>query len=133
MIKNLEKKLKFLELVDEMKLIKRAVFLKDWSQESDAEHSYHLALMVMIFIEDFPELNYEKAIKLVEDEKNKKISQKTAEILQKIAAQKAAQLEAQKAAQLEAQKAAQLEAQKAAQLEAQKAAQQAANTNTRAS
>lgn len=64
MIKNLEKKLKFLELVDEMKLIKRAIFLRDWSQESDAEHSYHLALIVMIFIEDFPELNYEKAIKL---------------------------------------------------------------------
>lgn len=64
MIKNLEKKLKFLELVDEMKLIKRAIFLRNWKQESDAEHSYHLALMVMIFIEDFPELDYEKTIKL---------------------------------------------------------------------
>lgn len=64
MITNLEKKLKFVELVDEMKNIKRAIFLKDWNRESDAEHSYHLALMVMIFIEDFPNLNYEKTIKL---------------------------------------------------------------------
>lgn len=35
MIKNLEKKLKFLELKDEMKLIKRAIFLRYWKQEKD--------------------------------------------------------------------------------------------------
>ncbi|MDD5769948.1 MAG: HD domain-containing protein [Candidatus Gracilibacteria bacterium] len=64
MLTNLEKKLKFIELVDEMKNIKRIIFLKNGSFESDAEHSFHLAIMVMTFIEDFPNLNYEKSLKL---------------------------------------------------------------------
>ena len=64
MLTNLEKKLKFIELIDEMKNIKRAILLRNWSWESDAEHSYHLAIMVMTFIDDFPELNYEKCLKL---------------------------------------------------------------------
>jgi putative hydrolases of HD superfamily len=64
MIKNIEKKLKFIELVDEMKNIKRAIFLRDGTQENDAEYSYHLAMMVMTFIDDFPELDYEKCLKI---------------------------------------------------------------------
>lgn len=64
MIKELENKLKFIELVEEMKIIKRAAFKKNWNQETDAEHSYHLAVMVMIFIHDFQNLNYEKSLKL---------------------------------------------------------------------
>lgn len=64
MLTNLEKKLKFIELVDEMKNIERIIFLRNWTYENDAEHSYHLAIMVMTFIEDFPDLNYEKCLKL---------------------------------------------------------------------
>lgn len=64
MITNLEKKLKFIELVDEMKNIERAIFLRNWKQETDAEHSYHLAMMVITFADDFPELNIEKCLKL---------------------------------------------------------------------
>ena len=63
MIKNLEKKLKFIELVDEMKMIKRTILKRDNSLENDAEHSYHLAVMVMTFIDDFKELDYEKCLK----------------------------------------------------------------------
>lgn len=64
MITNLEKKLKFIELVDEMKNIERTILLRNNSLENDAEHSFHLAIMVMTFIDDFPELNYEKCLKL---------------------------------------------------------------------
>lgn len=64
MLTNLEKKLKFIELVDKMKEIKRIIYIRNWQRESDAEHSWHLAMMVMTFIEDFPELNYEKCLKI---------------------------------------------------------------------
>ncbi len=63
MIKNLQNKLKFIELIDKMKDIDRAIYLKNWKQENDAEHSYHLAMMTIVFSEDFPELNLEKCIK----------------------------------------------------------------------
>lgn len=64
MISNLEKKLIFIELLDEMKNIKRALFLRNWNHENDAEHSFHLAFMIMIFIDDFPFLDMEKCLKL---------------------------------------------------------------------
>ena len=63
MIKNLQNKLKFIELMDEMKNIERAVLLKNWRQETNAEHSFHLAMIVISFSDDFPELNIEKCIK----------------------------------------------------------------------
>ena len=64
MLTNLEKKLKFIELVDKMKEIKRIIYIRNWQLESDADHSWHLAIMVMTFIDDFRELDYEKTIKL---------------------------------------------------------------------
>jgi len=64
MIKNLENKLKFIELMDEMKNIERAMFLKIWKQETNAEHSFHLAMIVLVFIEDFPELDAFKCVKM---------------------------------------------------------------------
>lgn len=64
MITNLENKLKFIELIDEMKNIERTISLKWWRKENDAEHSYHLAMMCFIFLEDFPLLDQEKVIKL---------------------------------------------------------------------
>ncbi len=61
----LKKKLKFLEILDEMKNIERAIILKNWKKETDAEHSYDLAFMVMLFWEDFKDkLNLEKCYKM---------------------------------------------------------------------
>lgn len=64
MITNLENKLRFIELVDEMKSITRTITLKCGRKESDADHSYHLAMMVLTFAEDFPGLDILKCLKL---------------------------------------------------------------------
>lgn len=64
MIRNLENKLKFIELVEKMKEIERAIVLRNWKLESDAEHSFHLAFIVMVFVSDFPELDNLKCIKI---------------------------------------------------------------------
>lgn len=64
MITNLENKLKFIELIDKMKDIKRACILSNWKRETDAEHSFHLAFLVMVFAWDFPNINLEKCFKL---------------------------------------------------------------------
>lgn len=47
------KKLKFLEELDKMKYIKRAPYLCDWTREDDAQHSYHLAVMVANLAPDY--------------------------------------------------------------------------------
>ena len=64
MIKNLENKLKFIELLDKMKDIERAIILKNWRFETDAEHVFHIAMMVVVFVWDFPELDELKTIKI---------------------------------------------------------------------
>lgn len=64
MIKNLNQKLKFIELMDEMKNIERAMYLKNGKQETNAEDSFHLAMMVITFAEDFPKLNIRKCLEL---------------------------------------------------------------------
>ncbi len=64
MITNLENKLKFIELIDEMKNIERAIYLKNGKREDNAWHSFHLAMMVLIFIEDFPKLDAFKSVKM---------------------------------------------------------------------
>lgn len=64
MITNLENKLKFIELIDEMKSIERTITLSCWRRESDADHSYHLAIMVLTFIEDFKYLDVLKCLKI---------------------------------------------------------------------
>ena len=64
MITNLKEKLKFIELMDEMKNIERAIRLKNWREETNAEHSFHMAMMVVVLIEDFPQLDNIKCIKM---------------------------------------------------------------------
>ena len=64
MITNIENKLKFIELINKMNEIKRAIILQNWEKESDAEHSFHLAIMVCVFLPDFPELSELKTIKI---------------------------------------------------------------------
>jgi len=63
-IKDFESKLKFIELIDKMKNIERASYLISGRRENNAEHSFHLAMMALIFSEDFSFLNIEKCIKL---------------------------------------------------------------------
>ena len=65
MLKNLEEKLKFIELIDEMKNINRAVLLKNDRQETNAEHSFHLAMMILVFADDLKEkIDIFKVLKL---------------------------------------------------------------------
>ena len=64
MIKNLENKLKFIELLDKMKDIKRVILLKNGKFETDAEHTFHVAMMAIVFSSDFPELAQLKTIKI---------------------------------------------------------------------
>ena len=64
MITNLKNKLKFIELLDKMNEIKRVITLKNGDMESDAEHSFHLAMMVSVFLPDFPKLSELKTIKI---------------------------------------------------------------------
>ncbi len=63
-MKSIREKLKFIELLDKMKEIKRIILLRNGTLEDDAQHSFHLAIMVITFAEDFPELNVEKCLKL---------------------------------------------------------------------
>ena len=60
------KKLQFLILIDKMKSVYRQTLLADKSRrETDAEHSWHIALMAMLFSEFAPEgVNRERVIKM---------------------------------------------------------------------
>ncbi len=60
------KKLQFLILIDKMKSVYRQTLLADKSRrETDAEHSWHIALMAMLFSEFAPEgVDKERAIKM---------------------------------------------------------------------
>lgn len=59
-----KKQLKFIEKLDSMKFIYRAIILDNNTYEDDAQHSWHLAMMVMILWSNFPDLNIEKCIKI---------------------------------------------------------------------
>lgn len=60
------KKLQFLILIDKMKSIYRQTLLADKSRrETDAEHSWHIALMAMLFAEFAPEgVDKERVIRM---------------------------------------------------------------------
>lgn len=63
MIPNLQTKLKFLEIINEMKYIDRYISMRNSSRrETNAEHTYELVMMVIVFLEDFPELDKERTI-----------------------------------------------------------------------
>ncbi len=64
MITNLKNKLKFIELLDEMNNIKRVITLKWWEKESDAAHSFQLAMIASVLLPDFGELDELKCIKI---------------------------------------------------------------------
>lgn len=64
MITDLEKKLEFIELLEKFKYIKRAIPKPESLEEdeNDAEHSWHLAMMVLTFHHDYPELDLKKCL-----------------------------------------------------------------------
>lgn len=64
MISNLENKLAFIELLDEMKNIKRAIRLSNGEKENNAEHSFDIAMIVSILVGDFPYLDTHKCIQM---------------------------------------------------------------------
>lgn len=64
MIKDLHKKLEVIELLEEFKYIKRAMFCpKDLeNRENDAEHSWHLAMMAIILHDEYDYLDLKKLL-----------------------------------------------------------------------
>lgn len=61
-----KKTLKFIKLIDQAKYVKRVVHLqKERVMEDDAQHSWHVAMMVWLFSQSFEEeVNLERAIKM---------------------------------------------------------------------
>ena len=58
-----DKIISFLKEIDKFKDVKREIFLKD-RNENDAEHSWHLAMFVILFERDLPEkLDFKKMLK----------------------------------------------------------------------
>lgn len=57
-------KLRYIEMVEKMKTIKRAIYNSNGEKESDAEHCWHLGMMVMVFSPMFPQLDQSKMFKL---------------------------------------------------------------------
>ncbi len=52
----------FIEILDSMKNIDRHVLLKNWKQENNAEHSYHLASIASILLKNYLHLDHKKVI-----------------------------------------------------------------------
>ncbi len=59
-----KKLLRFLKELDKAKGIERVIHLQT-RMESDAEHSWHLAMFVMLFEKDLPKMNVERVLKMV--------------------------------------------------------------------
>lgn len=54
--KNIKQKLEFLEEIEKFKKIERGNYFPDSERgETDAEHSWHLAMFLFVFMEDLPE------------------------------------------------------------------------------
>lgn len=62
----IDKLLNFLREIEKLKIIERKIYTSKLERkESDAEHSWHLAMFLFIFKNDLPkELNFEKMLKL---------------------------------------------------------------------
>ncbi len=65
-ISRLERQIEFIKEIDKLKHIFRRNYLSDGSRrENDAEHSWHIALIVMILAEYFEDINLLKTLKMV--------------------------------------------------------------------
>ena len=62
----IKKLLGFLKEIDKAKHIERKIHIAGRKQmETDAEHSWHVAMFVMLFEKDLPKINIERVLKMV--------------------------------------------------------------------
>jgi len=62
----IKKLLEFLKEIDKAKRIERIIHIAGRKQmETDAEHSWHVAMFVILFEKDLPKLNIERVLKIV--------------------------------------------------------------------
>ncbi len=62
--KRINQLISFLKEIEKLKLIDRQTYLSSFRRENDAEHSWHVALFVILFEKDFPGLNTAKMLKM---------------------------------------------------------------------
>lgn len=62
--KRINQLLLFLKEIEKLKLVERQTYLSSFRRENDAEHSWHVALFVVLFEKEFPGLNVEKMLKM---------------------------------------------------------------------
>lgn len=64
MNKRTAKLLSFLKEIEKLKLIERQTYLSSYRRENDAEHSWHVAMFIVLFEKDFPGFNTKKMLKM---------------------------------------------------------------------
>ncbi len=61
-----DKLLDFLKEIEKLKFIDRRVYLSNRKRkENDAEHSWHVAMFVILFEKDFPKLDSQRILKMI--------------------------------------------------------------------
>ena len=61
---NIDKVIRFLKEIENLKSVTRTAWTKTGRRESTAEHSWRLAMLLMVLREDFKDLDIDKAIKM---------------------------------------------------------------------
>ena len=61
---NIDKVIRFIKEIENLKSVTRTAWTKTGRRESTAEHSWRLAMLLMVLIEDFKDLDIDKAIKM---------------------------------------------------------------------
>lgn len=54
----------FLKEIEKYKTVERAIWKSDGKKESDAEHSWHLAMMLILLEKELPLIDFKRAMKL---------------------------------------------------------------------
>ena len=61
---NIDKVIRFIKGIENLKSVTRTAWTKTGRRESTAEHSWRLAMLLMVLREDFKDLDIDKAIKM---------------------------------------------------------------------
>ena len=61
---NIDKVIRFIKEIENVKSVTRTAWTKTGRRESTAEHSWRLAMLLMVIREDFKDLDIDKAIKM---------------------------------------------------------------------
>ncbi len=62
--KRTNKLIEFLKVIEKLKLIERQTYLSSLKRENDAEHSWHVAMFIILFEKDFPGFDTAKMLKM---------------------------------------------------------------------